>query len=96
MSSLRPGTPVYTLASKKEPTLAICRFHQRYLTGWVHSEDIAGTDQKFITQWVLLAYISSWGIYQLAGFQSMPQASIISPGDRALFYRSDINGRAGS
>ncbi|KSA88429.1 hypothetical protein LFZ10_21080, partial [Salmonella enterica subsp. enterica serovar Berta str. SA20103550] len=29
-------------------------------------------------------------------FLSMPQASIISPGARALFYRSDINGRASS
>ncbi|EAB5769641.1 cell wall hydrolase [Salmonella enterica subsp. enterica serovar Warnow] len=54
MSSLRPGTPVYTLAKSKD---------QRWqyvvspaVTGWVHSEDIASTDQKFITQWVLLAH----------------------------------------
>ncbi len=54
MSSLRPGTPVYTLTKSKD---------QRWqyvvspaVTGWVHSEDIASADQKFITQWVLLAH----------------------------------------
>lgn len=93
MSSLRPGTPVYTLTKSKD---------QRWqyvvspaVTGWVHSEDIASTDQKFITQWVLLAH-KQLGHLSTRRFLSMPQASIISPGDRALFYRSDINGRASS
>lgn len=52
-SSLRPGTPVYTLTESKD---------QRWqyivspaVTGWVHSEDIASVDQKFVTQWVSLA-----------------------------------------
>lgn len=93
MSSLRPGTPVYTLTKSKD---------QRWqyvvspaVTGWVHSEDIASTDQKFITHWVLLAH-KQLGHLSTRRFLSMSQASIISPGDRALFYRSDINGRASS
>ncbi|ABX20907.1 SH3 domain-containing protein [Salmonella enterica] len=64
MSSLRPGTPVYTLTESKD---------QRWqyvvsptVTGWVHSEDIASVDQTFVTQWVSLAY------KQLGAFISAP------------------------
>lgn len=53
MSSLRPGTPVYTLTESRDQ-----RWHYVVaptVTGWVHSEDIASADQKFVTQWVSLA-----------------------------------------
>lgn len=53
MSSIRPGTPVYVLAASRDR-------RWKYVlsptaTGWVHSEDIAGVDQQFVTEWLTLA-----------------------------------------
>ncbi|MGN7972997.1 SH3 domain-containing protein [Serratia sp. 22264] len=51
-SSIHPGTPVYVLANSRDK-------RWKYLvsptvTGWVHSEDIAGVDQQFVTEWLAL------------------------------------------
>nr|WP_199897598.1 SH3 domain-containing C40 family peptidase [Asaia platycodi] len=53
MSSVRPGTPVYTLT--------VSRDHRwRYVvspdvTGWVHYEDIAQAREPFVNSWVKMA-----------------------------------------
>ena len=52
-SSIRSGTPVYVLthSSDKRWNYVV----SPTVTGWVHSEDIAGVTQPFVTQWLALA-----------------------------------------
>lgn len=52
-SSVRPGTPVYTLADSRDKRWKYVV--SPTVTGWVHSEDIAGVDQQFVTEWLALA-----------------------------------------
>ncbi|BEM53233.1 cell wall-associated hydrolase [Serratia marcescens] len=52
-SSIRPGTPVYVVTESRDkrwnyvisPTVI----------GWVHSEDIAAADRRFVSEWLALA-----------------------------------------
>lgn len=53
MSSVRPGTPVYVLAASRDRRWKYVISPS--VTGWVHSEDIAGVDQQFVTEWLTLA-----------------------------------------
>lgn len=53
MSSVRPGTPVYVLAASRDRRWKYVLSPS--VTGWVHSEDIAGVDQQFVTEWLTLA-----------------------------------------
>jgi len=53
MSSVRPGTPVYVLAVSRDKRWKYVL--SPTVTGWVHSEDIAGVDQQFVTEWLTLA-----------------------------------------
>ncbi|MCB5315889.1 MULTISPECIES: SH3 domain-containing C40 family peptidase [Yersinia] len=52
-SSIRPGTPVYVLADSRDGSWKYVISPS--VTGWVHSEDIAGVDQQFVTEWLTLA-----------------------------------------
>ncbi|WP_448868841.1 SH3 domain-containing protein [Enterobacter ludwigii] len=53
MSSVRPGTPVYVLATSRDKRWKYVL--SPTVTGWVRSEDIAGVDQQFVTEWLTLA-----------------------------------------
>ncbi|MGL5800780.1 MAG: SH3 domain-containing protein [Plesiomonas sp.] len=53
MSSVRAGTPVYVLTNSSDKRWKYVI--SPTVTGWVHSEDIARVDQKFINEWVSLA-----------------------------------------
>ncbi|WP_171839836.1 SH3 domain-containing protein, partial [Salmonella enterica] len=73
MSSLRPGTPVYALTKSRDERWQYVV--SPAVTGWVHGDDIASTDQKFITQGVLLAH------KQLGSFINAPvsvHAAVVS------------------
>ncbi|KML19418.1 cell wall hydrolase [Leclercia adecarboxylata] len=50
MSSVRPGTPVYVLATSRDRRWKYVL--SPTVTGWMHSEDIAGVDQQFVTEWL--------------------------------------------
>lgn len=52
-SSVRPGTPVYALTDSSDKRWKYVV--SPTVTGWVHSEDIAGVDQQFVTEWLALA-----------------------------------------
>ncbi|CRL44518.1 SH3 domain of the SH3b1 type [Sodalis glossinidius str. 'morsitans'] len=52
-SAIRPGTPVYMLTESRDKSWTYVVSPTK--TGWIHSEDIASVDQKFITDWVSLA-----------------------------------------
>lgn len=53
MSSVRPGTPVYVLTASRDRRWKYVL--SPAVSGWVHSEDIAGVDQQFVTEWLTLA-----------------------------------------
>lgn len=53
MSSVRAGTPVYVLATSRDRSWKY--IISPTIVGWVHSEDIAGVDQQFVTEWLRLA-----------------------------------------
>lgn len=53
MSSVRPGPPVYVLAVSRDRQWKYVL--SPTITGWVHNEDIAEVDKKFVTEWLTLA-----------------------------------------
>ncbi len=52
-SSIRPGTPVYILTHSHDRRWKYVL--SPTVTGWVHSEDIAVADRKFVSEWLALA-----------------------------------------
>lgn len=76
MSSIRPGIPVYVLATSLDRRWKYVL--SPTVTGWVHNEDIAEVDQQFVTEWLTLAD------NHLGGF--IKEAVSIYEGD--LFYFS--------
>lgn len=52
-SSVRPGTPIYTIATSRDKNWKYIA--SPTVTGWVKSDDIANVDQQFIAQWRTLA-----------------------------------------
>jgi len=52
-SSVRPGTPVYVLTDSRDKRWKYVV--SPTVTGWVHSEDIAGVDPAFVSEWLALA-----------------------------------------
>lgn len=52
MSSLRPGTPVYVLATSNDRRWKYVL--SPTVTGWIYSEDIAVVDQQFVAEWLTL------------------------------------------
>lgn len=53
MSSIHPGTPVYVLTASRDRRWKYVRSPS--VMGWVHSEDIAAVDEKFVNEWLALA-----------------------------------------
>lgn len=52
-SSIRPGTPVYVVAESRDKRWKYVI--SPTVIGWVHSEDIAAADRRFVSEWLALA-----------------------------------------
>lgn len=52
-SSIRPGTPVYVITQSRDKRWKYVM--SPTVIGWVHSEDIAAADQRFVSEWLALA-----------------------------------------
>lgn len=63
-SSIRPGTPVYVVTESRDKRWKYVI--SPTVIGWVHSEDIAAADRRFVSEWLALAG-KIWGIHSAAG-----------------------------
>ncbi|BEM28331.1 cell wall-associated hydrolase [Serratia marcescens] len=52
-SSIRPGTPVYVMTESRDKRWKYVI--SPTVLGWVHGEDIAAVDRRFVTEWLALA-----------------------------------------
>lgn len=52
-SSIRPGTPVYVVTESRDKRWKYVI--SPTVIGWVHSEDIAAADRRFVSEWLALA-----------------------------------------